>query len=618
MGKIKTVYEDCDILVVGGGMAGTGATFEARYWGRDLKIVCVEKANIDRSGAVAQGLYAINCYMGMQWNENQPEDHVRYARNDLMGLVREDLGYDMARHVDSTVHMFDDWGLPMMRDKKTGRYLREGKWQIMIHGESYKPIVAEAAKKSADKIYNRIMITHLLMDENKENRVGGAVGFNMRTGDYHVFRAKAVIVAAGGASHIFKPRAVGEGMGRTWYAPWSNGSAYALPIAVGAKMTQMENRIVLTRFKDGYGPVGAYFLHLKTYTRNGKGENYEKKWYEQTKKLVGEYIDHHPVPTCLRNHAFIEEVKAGGGPIHMVTTEAFQDPHLEEVGWENFLGMTIGQAVVWASQNIDPKYEDPELTTSEPYVMGSHATCSGAWVSGPEDLSPPEYFWGYNRMLTVDGLFGAGDTVGGSAHKFSSGSFTEGRLAAKAAVKYIQDLGDKKIEVNDEQCENFKEIIYKPLENYKVGRNEITAGTVSPSYILPIQGLQRLQKIMDEYVGGIGTNYMTNENLLKIGLKLLDMLQEDLEHIGAEDYHQLMRAWELKHRALTSQCVTEHTLFRKETRWPGYYYRGDHMKVDDKNWHCLTLSRRDPKTGKFTMEKAPLYHIVDEKKNEAS
>ena len=54
MAKHKTHYEDCDILVVGGGMAGTGATFEARHWGRDMKIVCVEKANIDRSGAVAQ------------------------------------------------------------------------------------------------------------------------------------------------------------------------------------------------------------------------------------------------------------------------------------------------------------------------------------------------------------------------------------------------------------------------------------------------------------------------------------------------------------------------------------------------------------------------------------
>ena len=91
----------------------------------------------------------------------------------------------------------------------------------MIHGESYKPIVAEAAKKSADKVFNRICVTHLLMDEAKENRVAGAVGFNVRTGDYHVFKSKAVIVAAGGASNIFKPRSVGEGAGRVWYAPWS-------------------------------------------------------------------------------------------------------------------------------------------------------------------------------------------------------------------------------------------------------------------------------------------------------------------------------------------------------------------------------------------------------------
>ena len=607
----KTVFEDCDILVVGGGMGGTGAAYEARYWGRDLKIVVAEKANIDRSGAVAQGLYAINCYMGMQWDENQPEDHVRYARNDLMGLVREDLAYDMARHVDSTVHKFEEWGLPIMHDPENGRYLREGKWQIMIHGESYKPIVAEAAKKSADKIYNRIMVTHLLMDESKPNRVGGAIGFNVRTGDLHVFKAKTVIVGAGGASHIFKPRSVGEGMGRTWYAPWSSGSAYALPILAGAKMTQMENRIVLCRFKDGYGPVGAYFLHLKTYTQNAYGDEYESKWYDHTKELVGDYIDHHPTPTCLRNHAFIEETKAGRGPIHMVTKEAFQDPHKETVGWENFLGMTVGQAVVWASQDIDPKYTNPELTTSEPYVMGSHATCSGAWASGPEDLSPDEYYWGYNRMMTVEGLFGAGDALGGTAHAFSSGSFTEGRLAAKAAVKYIREHASEKIQVSEKQIEDRRKEIYQPMENYEVGRNEIVGGTVSPSYILPIHGLQRLEKIMDEYVGGIGANYMTNEPMLLRGLHLLATLHEDLEHIGAEDLHQLQRAWELKHRAITSECVTQHTLFRKETRWPGYYYRGDHMKLDDENWHALTLSHRDPESGEWTMEKAPVYHIVD-------
>ena len=112
----------------------------------------------------------------------------------------------------------------------------------------------------------------------------------------------------------------------------------------------------------------------------------------------------------------------------------------------------------------------------------------------------------------------------------------------------------------------------------------------------------------------------SNFALLKGHISAFDSVEEDLENVGAEDYHQLMRAWELKHRALTSQCVTEHTMFREETRWPGYYYRGDHMKLDDDNWHCLTVSRRDPKTGKFNMEKVPVYHIVDEneKKKEAS
>ena len=609
-GGRKTIRVESDVLVVGGGMAGCGAAYESRFWGRDKKVVVVEKANIERSGAVAQGLYAINCYMGMQWDENQPEDFVEYASNDLMGLVREDLAYDIGRHVDSTVHKFEEWGLPMMRDPETGRYLREGKWQIMIHGESYKPIVAEAARKAATEVYNRIMVTHLLMDKRDRKRVAGAAGFNVRTGDFYVFKAKSVIVAAGGASHIFKPRSVGEGMGRTWYAPWSSASAYGLPIQIGAKMTQMENRIVLTRFKDGYGPVGAYFLHLGTYTQNAYGEEYESKWYEDTKALVGDYVDRHPVPTCLRNHAFLREVANGYGPIRMVTKEAFQDPHKETVGWENFLGMTIGQAVVWASQNIDPKEINPELTTSEPYVMGSHATCSGAWASGPEDYAPSEYRWGYNRMMTVNGLFGAGDASGGTPHKFSSGSFTEGRIAGQASVNYINDMGDD-TQLDEAEVRRIEEEIFQPMENYQVGRNEIVAGTVSPSYILPLHALQRLEKLMDEYCGGIGVNYMTNEPLLNRGLELMSMLKEDSEHIGAEDLHQLQRAWEFKHRRLASESVMQHTLFRKETRWPGYYYRGDHMKLDDENWHCFTLSEYDADSGNWTMEKAPVYHIVD-------
>ena len=603
-------YVDADILVIGGGFGGCGAVYESRYWGRDMKIVLVEKANIERSGAVAHGLSAINCYIGLRTNENSPEDFVRYARGDLMGLVREDLVFDIARHVDATVHKFEEWGLPIMKDEQTGRYLREGRWQIMIHGESYKPIIAEVARKSASLVYNRVMVTHLLMDKRRPDRVAGAVGFSVRDGAFYVFRAKAVIVGAGGASHIYRPRSAGEGMGRTWYAPWSSASAYGLLIPTGAKMIQMENKIVLARFKDGYGPVGAWFLLLKCYATNALGEKYEARRFAEIKALVGRYADLKPMPTCLRNHAMLEEMKAGHGPIYMHTEAVLDTPEKEKIGWEDFLDMTIGQAVVWAAQNIDPRERPSELITSEPYVMGSHATCSGAWASGPEDCAPADYRWGYNRMTTVSGLFGAGDTIGGSAHKFSSGSFTEGRLAGKSAVQYVQDLKEDLPEIDESEVQGLAAKVFRPLDTYRVGRNEIVAGTVAPTYISPLQGLLRLEKLMDEYVGGYTSYYVTNEHLLNRAVELLALLREDLESIGAEDLHQLQRAWELHHRVLTAEAVTRHTLFRQETRWPGYYYRADHPRLNDSAWHVFTASEYNARTGDWHMSKLPVHHII--------
>ena len=607
--KTKTV--DCDVLVVGGGMAGCGAAYEAKYWGRDLKIVVVEKGHIERSGAVAMGLSAINCYMGMRWKENTPEDFVKYTRNDLMGLVREDLVYDIARHVDATVHLFEEWGLPIIYDEQTKRYKREGRWQILIHGESYKPIVAEAATKAATEVYNRVMITHLLTDAEDNNRIAGAAGIGVRDGAFYVFRAKTVIVAAGGATHVFRPRSVGEGAGRTWYSPWSTGSAYSLLIEAGAEMTQMENKLVVTRFKDGYGPVGAWFLALKATASNAYGEDYELKYREDQRALYGNYVDGKPFPTCLRNDSMLREIKAGRSPIFIHTEKVLDTREKEELGHEDFLDMTMSQTIVWASQNIDPKVRPSELQPSEPYIMGSHATCSGAWASGPADLSSKDYFWGYNRMTTVQGLFGAGDTIGGSAHKFSSGSFTEGRLAAKAAVAYIRErAADRSPRLAEGRVESLREEVFKPMETYRLGRNMITSGTVSPFYLYPDQGVVRLEKIMDEYVGGWGSLYTTNEVLLNRGLELLGMLKEDLAQIGAENLHQLQRAWELHHRVFTAEAVLRHTLYRKETRWPGYCYRSDYPGLDDKNWHVFVNSKYDPRTGEWSLFTRPCVQLV--------
>ena len=166
MPEPTTRIVESDVLIIGGGMSGCGAAIEARYWGGDdLRIVMVDKAATDRSGAVGEGLSAINMYMGMRHGWNQPEDYVEYVRNDMMGVSREDLVYDVARHVDSSVHMFEEWGLPFWYDDE-GLYVREGRWQVMIHGEAYKPIVAEATKKAIgpDNHFERVFISHLFTD----------------------------------------------------------------------------------------------------------------------------------------------------------------------------------------------------------------------------------------------------------------------------------------------------------------------------------------------------------------------------------------------------------------------------------------------------------------------
>jgi adenylylsulfate reductase subunit A len=282
---------------------------------------------------------------------------------------------------------------------------------------------------------------------------------------------------------------------------------------------------------------------------------------------------------------------------------------IESDAWEDFLDMTMSQALLWASENIDPAKTPSEVVLTEPYLMGSHASATGAWVSGPEDLAPKEYFWGYNRMTTVKGLFAAGDGVGGSAHKFSSGSYTEGRLAGKAAVAYVYDNPEGG-SVEQDKVEALKKELFAPMEVYEKTRSLVTRGDVNPEALTPKQTLLRLQKIMDEYCAGQGSGYITNGPTLKRGLELLEMLKEDLPHMAARDHHELLRVWEVWDRVYCAEAHMRHVLFREETRWPGYYYRGDFPKLDEANWKCFTTSRYDAGKKEWTLSKKPYIPLI--------
>jgi adenylylsulfate reductase subunit A len=626
--NFETVYVETDLLILGGGMAACGAAFEASHWAKknNLKVTLVDKAAMERSGAVAMGLSAINLYLGLKNGKNTIKDYVNYVKNDLMGITREDLVANIARHVDSSVHLFEKWGLPIWKDDE-GNYVNEGRWQIMIHGESYKNIVSEAAKIALKELgdngeyYERVFITEPIMENG---RCVGAVGFSVREMKFYVFKAKAVLDTMGGAVHVFRPRSVGEGLGRSWYPPFNSGASAYFTMKAGAEMTCQEVRFVPVRFKDSYGPVGAWFLLFKAKATNAKGEDYMETRADELKKW-GPYGMAKPTPTNLRNLLMLQELEEGNGPIYMRTDDAIKKlvadipdekearrklKHLESEAWEDFLDMTISQALNWASHNIMPEEAPSEIGATEPYFISSHSGASGAWVSGPKDLGDDETFWGYDNMSTVKGLFAAGDASGASSHKFSSGSFTEGRIAGKAAIAYCVDNMEAP-GITEEKIKELKEMVFKPLEVFEEHKDYANDPDVNPNFIKPKMFMFRLQKIMDEYAGGASVGFKTSEALLEKGLEFLNYMKEDSDKLAASDLNELMRCWENVHRMWQAESHLRTMLFRKETRWPGYYFRTDYPELNG-DWEVFANCKWSPETGEWEMIKRKVPTMITE------
>jgi adenylylsulfate reductase subunit A len=278
--------------------------------------------------------------------------------------------------------------------------------------------------------------------------------------------------------------------------------------------------------------------------------------------------------------------------------------------------MTCGQANLWCATNTEPEKKNSEIMPTEPYLLGSHSGCCGLWVSGPDfDWIPDGYKIKapngkiYNRMTTVNGLFTAGDGVGCSGHKFSSGSHAEGLMAVKQAVKYANDFADFAPALSQSNDE-LVDLVYKPVRTFLENCDYTTDYTINPEYIKPAGMALRLMKATHEYGGGTATYYQTSSKSLEIIMDLLAVMREDCEKLAAGDLHELMRCWEIEHRIWTVEAHLRHIQYRKETRYPGFYYQADHPGQDDENWFCFVNSKYDPKAQAWDVFKKDYVQII--------
>ncbi len=559
--NFETINLETDLLIIGGGTAGCFAAVEAKEQNPDLKILIMEKAHIDRSGCLAAGMNAINAYI----NPGETvESFVKYVRFDSCGLIREDLVASMAKLFEYSVKKVEKWGLPILSDEK-GNYLPRGRWNIKINGESLKPILAKAAKESGAQILNWTVATNYLM---QGDRVVGATGFSIRQNKFYVIKAKATLIATGGAAGIYKPNNMHDAQHKTWYSPFNTGAGYAMGIRAGAEMTSFEMRYVALRTKDAIAPTGTIALGVNAPQVNAKGEKFMQTRYGH---LGGDRA-----PTPYRAYAPILEMKEGRGPVYLDTTHitAEDGKKLKAA----YLDMYPSQVLYWAANEIDPSKEPVEVQTTEPYIVGGHCQ-AGYWVNN-------------ERKTTLKGLYAAGDVAGGAPFKFVSGCWAEAVISARDAVKYVASAALP--EIDQTQVERERKRVLLPLEQQE-----------NPEKVLPYDMEVRLQKLMDEYAGGASCYYELNEEKLRIARNQLEKLVPQTRYLSAGNLHELMQAHEVMDRIDVARALVEHLLFRQETRWPSYQTRMDYPDRNDEQWLCFVNSQYDTKSGRFSLFKRP-------------
>ena len=530
-----------DILIIGGGTAGCYAALTIRE-------------QSDYSIVLAAGVNAINAYIV---DGRKPEDYVEYAKKDADGIVREDLLMTMSEGLNRVTHKMENLGLVILKDEN-GNYVARGNRNIKINGENMKPLLAKAVEKLEDvTILNRINITDYIVEENE---IKGAFGFSIEEGTAYEIRAKKVLCATGGAAGLYRPNNPGFSRHKMWYPPFNTGAGYAMGIRAGAEMTTFEMRFIALRCKDTIAPTGTIAQGVGAKQVNAKGEVYEDKYGLTTSERV---------------YGTVMENLEGRGPCYLRTEgiTAEQDESLKKA----YLNMAPSQTLKWLESGKNPSEQNVEIEGTEPYIVGGH-TASGYWVDT-------------DRETTIHGLFAAGDVAGGCPQKYVTGAMVEGEIAAKKIVSQLNEERDKE-KASDESAEK-KALDAKITEYNRYLSNE---GGMYETEALE----EAMQKVMDEYAGGISTHYQFNEKQLALAKEKIEKIEKLAENVNAGDMHELMFVYELKERLTVCKSVIAHLFARKETRWHSFDENLDYPKKSGDWLKYVNSKMEDGKITVFT------------------
>jgi succinate dehydrogenase/fumarate reductase flavoprotein subunit/HEAT repeat protein len=548
------VHLDCDVLVIGGGTAGTMAALTAAEHG--AQVLLLEKAHVRHSGALAMGMDGVN--NAVIPGKATPEDYVAEITRANDGIVNQRTIYQTATRGFAMVQRLERYGVKFEKDEH-GEYAvlrvhRSGSYVLpMPEGKDVKKalyrVLRQRSMREKIRIENRFVPVRVLTDNG---RAVGAAALNSRTGEFVVVAAKAVILATGPCGRLGLP-ASGYLYG-TYENPTNAGDGYSMAFHAGAELSGIECFQINPLIKDYNGPACAYVANpFGGYQVNAAGERFVDSDY-WSGQMMSE----------VKN-----EIESARGPIYLKVSH-LPDETLSTL--EGILHTTERptRGTFHANRGHDYRTHDIEMHISEIGLCSGHSA-SGVWVDE-------------HARTTVAGLYAAGD-LACVPHNYMIGAFVYGDLAGSHAASTLGDV-EAPQHLPSGQIAAAHELIYRPLQH--------------PDGPPQTQVEYKLRRFVNDYVAPPKTAAK-----LSIAVQTFDRMRDEIAGIGATTPHELMRAVEVSFIRDCAEMAARSSLTRTESRWGLYHDRSDTPDRDDVDWR-YHLNLRKTAGGDIEFFKRPV------------
>jgi succinate dehydrogenase/fumarate reductase flavoprotein subunit len=523
----------CDVLVVGGGTAGSMAALSAAQHGAD--VLLLEKAHVRHSGALAMGMDGVN--NAVVPGKSTPEDYVTDITLANDGIVDQRTIYQTATRGFDMIKRLEGYGVKFEKDEldtyAVRKVHRSGSYVLpMPEGKDVKKVLYRTLRARAVRekvrIENRVMPVRLL---TRSGRVVGAAGFDTRSGEFVTVSARAVVLSTGACGRLGLP-ASGYLYG-TYENPTNAGDGYAMAYHAGAELTGIECFQINPLIKDYNGPACAYVANpFGGYQVNAEGNRFVDcdYWSGQMMAEVKRELD------------------SARGPIYLKLSH-LPDATISQL--EGILHTTERptRGTFHAGRGHDYRTHDVEMHISEVGLCSGHSA-SGVWVDE-------------HAATTVPGLYAAGD-MACVPHNYMLGAFVFGDIAGTQAAAFAT-AAPAPDALPEDQILAAHELAYRPLTN--------PDGPPQP------QVEYKLRRFVNDYLAPPKTAHY-----LQRGVETFERMRAEIAGMGARTPHELMRCAEVTFIRDCAEMAARASLYRTESRWGLYHQRADFPERDDANW----------------------------------